>query len=352
MEHGLVWADPTQSSGDWNTPLDHYFTLREAFASAYPLGFHALKRMLAHPFAKRYPLSAALARVAAPKLAPPYVPILPPAGTFTLSEYCQLALLWALIGEETASRELAGWLAPIMCEGLTTLWSGERTSADSEVSRTLFLRAIGQDIEVIPTSPFFALLESLKIKIDPIPGPGPYRLFQGPYGAAAFTEVGRGTGAGALRVGGVSIPTFGPQMPPFSDTSRFGLWGGGKGWFLSSACKEAWFQLLPTPLQDGCSFFLQTIGLTPKIPMAWVFYVCADGCKIGDKLFKTKSLNRFLGDEQRALFDGRLLVETDRPLKMELIPLAGEGGFWNASFLLAFWLPQHASKTLFHLIAK
>jgi hypothetical protein len=155
-------------------------------------------------------------------------------------------------------------------------------------------------------------------------------------------------------VGHLEMPAFGPQMTPFSDTSRFGIEGSlrEERWFCASAYKEIWFQLEPSAQEKGCSFSLQAMGLTPAAPIAWVFYVRADICHIQGKAYKPKSLNRFLGEEQRVQFSTHsthLWVDLDRPLKLELIPLAGEGPFWGASFLLAVWLAPHTGKVSFSL---
>lgn len=343
-----------RASGVFDAPLDHYAYACDCFAGQDP----SLESVLSHPFAKKFPGSAVLrawfSHIAG-KISPPILPTLYSPGTATIAEYCQLALLWAAFGKAAGrddfseeARKLAGWLAPLVLEGMTSLWSSDREDPDGCVSCALFLRAIGQDIAVAPTSRFFAFLEQLKIRIDPLTTSCDYQLFRGPEWTAAFTWVGKGSSAGAFRTGGVKIPAFGPQGAPLSDLSQFGIESaaGGERWFSATGCKETWFKVEP----KGCSFSVQSAGITK--PLAWVFYVSADLCQIEGKTFKPKSLHRFLGDGQKAQFSAalkNLVIESSHPLKMELIPLAGDASFWGASFLLAFWLSPHLGKTSFEM---
>jgi len=359
MDQGL--EEQMYASGVVDTPLAHYALVRELFAQKD----FSLEKVLAHPFARKFPPTATLAGWFAHvtgKISPPILPKLYSPGTAGVAEYCQLALLWEAFGKAAGrtdfceeARKLAGWLAPLVVEGLSALWTQDRGSPDQDVSCALFLRAIGQDVAIPPTSKFFAFLEQLNLRIDPLLATGDYQLFRGRGWAAAFTWVGRGSGAGACRMGGVKIPAFGPQAAPFSDLSRFGIEGAGERWFFSTGCKEAWFQVEPSQVDQGFSFSLQSMGLTPEKPLAWVFYVCADTCNIQGKSFKPKSLHRFLGEGQKVQFTGgatNVVLESSHPLKMELIPLAGETSFWGASFLLAFWLSPHLGKTSFAITAK
>ncbi len=153
-----------------------------------------------------------------------------------------------------------------------------------------------------------------------------------------------GTSLGLIR----EVRAFGPQAFPLSDLNRFGIYGTAEeGWVRTFALPEVWFHL-QTERQEALSrLALRFVGLKPETPLAFVFYVQAQTCQIGNQTLKPKSLQRFQGEASAALFEGKLKIESSQIHKTQVIPLAGEGCFWNADFLLAFELHPWESQVNF-----
>jgi hypothetical protein len=304
---------------------------------------------------------------------PPQIPNQYPSGAplFSQGKYpaladsCRLALEWALYAKKNnaprfqeAASKLAGWLLPQIRTRLTTLWTTDQSHDEKEtrISTALFLLACGLGDEAaplyspdLPKTALYARLFRENLHIDPAsdsasePALG-YQLLQTASSSLALTLCGKGSGIGAFRLGDLSVPSFGPQTAPLSDSKLFGLntpFSDG-GWFLSASSKETWFQIESRIDSSAISFKWNQIGINPQKPIALVFYLAADACRIDNKVFKPKSLQRFIGESSQLLIDARAtkaILQLDRPLKIELIPLAGEGCYWNATFLLALWLP-------------
>jgi hypothetical protein len=251
-----------------------------------------------------------------------------------------------MAGEKEAAETLAEKLAPIVLGGFWTLWTLEREYSEEEtrLSCALFLQAIGRIEEsdrlyspTLPNSPFFSHLYRARIQLKISPSIPPIEKI-------AWTLNGSRAGAGAMRAGSVRIVAFGPHAYPLSNPHLFGISEAGTQWFCATAQKDVWFQV--EAKEEG--FSLHSLGITFEKPMAFVFYVKAGECRIGDRVFKPKSLQRFLGEASVVQFDEAFLA-IDRPLKIELIPLAGGENFWGADFLLAFWLSPLSNKVFFHL---
>lgn len=244
---------------------------------------------------------------------------------------CQLALLWAIIGEKEASSCIASYVAPIL--EFKELWCPEKeyNAHETELSIALFLRAMGKGNMDVPSDPFFAWLYEKNPTIELSTAKIDYQLLNGDLVLTNSVQ------AGAFRAGTVRASAFGPHALPLSDSELFGVAAADNSWYCSKGQKESWCQIIPI---NSRTLDLQTIS---NRALPFVFYLHADFCKIGDKLFKPKSLQRFAGEIQSAQFN-ELTLTIDRPLQVELIPLAGEGSFWGASFLLALHLPPMSGK--------
>jgi len=303
--------------------------VREAFAEG---NFQAL----AHPLGKGCPPTEALRALSGFQNV---VPTLEYCSKVSVS--CQLALLWAAAGFTEAAAQMAGRLEPLIAEGFTALWTPEREYSHEEtaLSTGLLLRALGRGDMAEPKEGFFRWLYHKNLNIDSVSNQHGYELFKNPNFSLALTLKGH---AGAIRVGNTMIPAFGPHAAPLSNPNLFGVADAfsQNRWFCSSAVKESWFQIDSI---QGSSFGLHSIGATP---IYFAFYVRAGECRIREKLFKPKSLQRFQGEADSVQFDGAE-ISVDRPLMTELIPLAGGDSFWGATFLLAFKLPTINSKIFF-----
>ena len=98
------------------------------------------------------------------------------------------------------------------------------------------------------------------------------------------------------------------------------------------------------------SFF----GLKPEAPLAFSFYVKAGSAQVGNEKLQPKTLRRYQGISKPILFGGGLCVESLTPGKMEVIPLAGGGGYWDCEYLAAFEIhPVNAKMSFsFHFLFK
>ncbi len=372
FQSGCSEAEVTQlllQTADPKTPLEHYRRVRHLFAS--PGSGELLKMALSSPWSSQFLPTQLLKQWDASPTAPPLFPVQLPSGAAPLyqggfpriAECCQLALLWSLYARkrgmaafQLAAEKLAGWLLPLIESRLTTLWTIESQYDEREtaLSCALLLMACGKEAdqfyrEDLPKDPFFRFLFQSEPKIEvrekalaePLLG---YRLIQSADSLLALSLCGKGTAAGAMRIGSLVIPAFGPQGAPLSDSTLFGVDTtlSDRGWFRPAASSETWFQMQPKVEAQGISISWQQIGMDPKKPIALSFYLSADTAILNNKHFKPKSLQKFSGESNRADFEvGGLTVAFvfDRALRMELIPLAGEGCFWGTSFLFALWLP-------------
>lgn len=371
------------------SPLEHYRLLRVRLFDFQGEGNGSipLKAHFASPFARKYQLSRALERlVAQHSPIAPLVPIQYPSGAAPLTDWwgnpddqypkvvenCQLALLWATLGKleqntvfQEAAQRLAAWLNPIVSSKLWTLWSseGHYTEEEAMLSSALFLRALGKNPDLErPEIPFFAWLYDQNPTIH---GSQPiledaslgYRCYFDSFAPLAITGSGKKSGAGALRIGSWSIPAFGPQGDPLSDLNLFGLNSGGnaEGWFSSAAQPEAWFRVIPEKKEKGWILHVDSVGLSAHRPLAFAFYVKGDVCSVPGRNFKPGSLQKYLGEGQQVQIDlgqEKFFIVSDGVMKLEIVPLAGETGFWGASFLIAFWLPPFLGSYSFEIVAK
>lgn len=330
-------VDDVRSHFDPIDPVEHYSSVRDSLA----FGPHRFATALQAPIGRYFPPTVVLNSLLLQKNVPLVLEW--PNGTLpSVAIQCQLALLLALKGD-ARGEALAEKLAPIVLGKFWTLWTleSEYNEEETKLSCALFLRAIGRVEEAnqlysptLPKTPFFrSLFEAeIQIKISPLHAALPI----------VWTLEGSRAGMGAIQMGDLKVLAFGPHASPLSNARLFGICEGGKEWCCAAAQKEVWFQVEP---QEG-GFSLHALGVVFDKPIAFVFYVKALQCQIGERVFKPKSLHRFLGEASSVQFDGAILA-ADRPLKMELIPLAGGNHYWGADFLLAFWLSPLSNKVFF-----
>jgi hypothetical protein len=326
------------------TSVDHYLRVRDFFVKR---DFPAL---LSYPFARNFPLIQAL-RFSACFLEQkphPYPDL--SVGDLSLGLQCQLALLWALLAKDTgqeryqkAANQLAGAIAPLVMGGLTTFGTREEDFSleETKASVGLFLEALGHSSPKENLEGFFLELQNAQLRLFPDePLAKPYELLEGEDAVMAYTLQGNRVSLGAARMGALQILAFGLQGEPCTEQKLFGADIHSKGYVNASAFKKIWVQTeftLSGPQEFSLS--MQAVGMESETPLYLVFYVKARSCQINNQIYKPKSLGKFRGEAQRVRFLGDAFFETAHPSAVELVPLAGEGLFWGASFLLAFRFP-------------
>jgi hypothetical protein len=181
--------------------------------------------------------------------------------------------------------------------------------------------------------------------------------FTTPRLTASFTLSGWNTGFGAISFNEVEVRSMGPHCFPLSDSSGFGISqiAAAKaqieshpdrimlnGWTQCFGMKEVWLHLHAAADQNGVQFNVRWMGIGPNTgskggPLAMALYVKAKTCALEDgTVLQPCSLGRYQGKGQRIVLDGTVLLECSEILNLQIIPLAGSGCFWNASFLIAF----------------
>lgn len=177
---------------------------------------------------------------------------------------------------------------------------------------------------------------------------------------ACLTLSGWNTGLGVIKLGDVDIPSFGPQRFPLSDLSGFGITqisshssslqaGSGSvslnGWTRCYADPEIWLSLNAIAQRQSISLTIRWSGIEPgpisektiTAPYAMVFYVRASHCTLEDgTVLYPQSLRRYEGKGRKMIFDQQAAIECSETLNVQVIPLAGFGCFWNATFLVSF----------------
>ncbi len=342
-------SQPPFLSADFQTPLDLYNHVRELFALSVPY-------TIAHPWLRSYPPLQALQKISQ-STREPFIPHA--EKPLPIAIFCQLALLWASMGYAEQAAELAASLEPLIRCDFSSLWTSEREYNPWEIrlSFALLLRALGRIEESnrlyhpsLPKDRFFAWLWEKNVQIETVSVESKhYDLIEGAQCTYALTLHQNRVQCGALRSGSITIPAFGPHSTPLSNPALFGLKqiDAKDGWFSSAAAKDTWFQITPV---ETDAFSLHCIGVEPENPVYLVMYVKASDCYVGGRQFKPKSLLRFSGEVSEVQFQNgldRLELKTDRPLSVEMIPLAGGDSFWGATFLLAFRVPSLIGRVLF-----
>lgn len=348
-------------------------------------------RILKNPFGKTHQPSQTICFLLAQKwnfLTPPLAPAAYTSGAAaidtgplwkpgSLPELCQLALLWAIAGKKGEASNLARWLLPfIQDKPLISFWSlqEEYEEEESLLSFSLLLRAAGQKEKAAE------LFKQTRKSIDPffIALAKQAPLFNDLFSSAemihdldlgltlsrkkkmtsALVLSGLGTSLGVVTSGDVEIRAMGPHALPLSDPTLFGISRAPDGSFITDwtrcfALSEVWFEVKSVFEESSLQLDLRFIGIRTERPLTFVFYLKANSCSIGQTILKPKSLQRYSGEAQAFLFEGtrsKLRIESALSHKVQVIPLAGEGGgFWNTDFLLSFEIHPFESQAKFNI---
>lgn len=265
------------------------------------------------------PLLAYLRSKKSGRTTPPYFP---QWKLLSLQKLCELALLWQEAGFGKEASELASWLLPL--EKFPTLWCPEK------------------EFDEKAAADFFARIKTIELVSGHTPDFDVAILKQGAI-HAAFTLSGNGTSLGVIHNADVEIRALGPQ----SGELKFGIQGNGmNGWARCFAMPEVWMEMKREFSHGQIKLDLRFVGLQSEMPFHFAFYVKAGSCQIGNEVLKPKSLRRYNGEGNRVQFN-RTVIESASTHKIQVIPLAGEGCFWNCEFLASFEIHPFAPQVSF-----
>jgi hypothetical protein len=126
-----------------------------------------------------------------------------------------------------------------------------------------------------------------------------------------------------------------------SNPEQFSL----NGWSRCYQNKEIWFSLNAAAHPQAVRLDIRWAGLKSSplsekpsaATYALVFYIKAAACALEDgSMLYPKGLHRYQGKCQKIVFDKTMQIECSQIMNVQVIPLAGFGCFWNATFLVAF----------------
>ncbi len=162
---------------------------------------------------------------------------------------------------------------------------------------------------------------------------------------------GQGTSLGSIGAREVEITAFGPQaLPITANLARFGIREPSlENWACCVGNPEVWIETKIHTAEEKCRLDLRFVGLIPEAPMAFVFYAKAAACIVGGETLQPKSLRRFQGEAQSVVLHNQLKIEAAGPHKVQVVPLAGDASFWQATFLIAFEIHPLVPQTSFSI---
>jgi hypothetical protein len=328
--------------------------LKESWADSVLFGSNPSPSLLKNPLRNAHPIGAALSHLALQKKIDNLPPLRRIPSVLPIAERCQLALLLGIAGEE--GEALGRKLLPFL--SFPTLWCPEGAYREKEAlwSIALLLRAFGKFVAIGDRpDPFFVALAKNMPRWESAEGePADVDAFisRGPASVAAFATAGEKIPLGAALFHSLEIPAFGPHAYPLSDPSLFGIRRSfpDRRWAAAAGKPDVWFEIDP----DLSRGLLQTrfLGHSMENPIAFAFFIKAERAEIERASFLPKSLQRYSGGAKRVEFSRRGIrtaIVCEQAPKMELIPLAGEGCFWNADFLLAFEIPPFDGRAQIHI---
>jgi hypothetical protein len=266
---------------------------------------------------------------------PPFIPREPLAP---FSKLCQLACIWQMAGQEAAASCLASKLLSLSWKKPPfSLWCREDEYNEDEAFFSLgWLSQSAGELEKAefyfsqvngPVDPIIRQLAK-----EPIAISTEYELIpEGTY----FTDQGSGTTCGVMNSGEVEIRAIGPQPLPLSGVEGFGILSGEDSWVSCFGSPEVWMERKKL----GSEIHLKFIGARADNPLGFSFFVKADQCQVGSLLIQPKSLHRFHAPATHLQFrkgNSLLTLESLTSHKVQIIPLAGDGCFWNCEFLVCF----------------
>ncbi len=196
------------------------------------------------------------------------------------------------------------------------------------------------------------------------------------FGLATFTSdvfhlsvtcSGFQSGIGSLSKGDVKIVSMGPHLHPLGDSKSFGIHrlpllkersfkdiqcsdkeneGLFSGWtrIVSSdnALSDSWLYIQSKLDAKKCFLNFEIKHQQQKKDVYIAFFVRAEKATISTNFHLLPgSLDRYLGKAEKITLDcGRssLKLSTDSKTEMQVIPLAGHNYFWDADFLVAYYL--------------
>jgi|GEM_PF-4512629 len=176
---------------------------------------------------------------------------------------------------------------------------------------------------------------------------------------ASFNQVG--TGFGSLHAHGAAIKTFGPLIYPLDNPGGFGVYSpsieGFKTLNISEDKLEGWQRLCQPsemlPNENGLWLYTSLqkephhihikthLREESSSKICFAFYVNANLCKVQDKIIEKRSLHHYSGESGAVSIQGdygEIKLEPDSKNELHIIPLAGDGCFWDADFLIAYEL--------------
>jgi hypothetical protein len=260
------------------------------------------------------------------RFTPPYIP---EWDVGPLYQLCQKALMWHAASFENEAKELVSFI--LKHERFPTLWCPEKLYDE-------------QDLSLL-----FAAIKEISLDEFSSERQGAYFL-KNQYFDAAFTAQGFHSSLGAIYSKGFEIRAFGPQPLPLKDPGQFGVFGEAIDYWICSASQpEVWLKMQPLLQDRECKLDLHFVGVTPEEPLAFCFYVKTPFCSINGQEFKPKILTRFSGEGQRVDFQ-KITMESSQVHKIQIIPLAGFGGFWNCDFIVAFEIHPLQNSLQFSII--
>ncbi len=347
-------------------PLGHFRHCRELLLRVQQSGISKdlekqVQTLSRYPYSETYqPSLAALALLykVLGKNHPPVVPMLTPSGApmgmkeearrndcfLPLPIAWQLAQIWSELGSLEDDIEL------IEKAHLAKRW----VEKFSDPAKLLFYREesfLAEEVESFSLSGTNSSAVDLHLAMA---------SFSTPTLDACLSLTGWNSGLGTMRFDSIVIPSFGPQTAPLSDASAFGIsqtlgWGSVfisekerlecEGWTRCHGRPESWLHL-------KASFSDQAVKLNSRFvegevdgPLYMVFYVQAGMCTVesSGETFLPGSLQRYKGKCDTVLLGDRIrLCMSGSEGELQIIPLAGEGCFWNANFLIAFSCPSNS----------
>lgn len=304
-----------------------------------------------HPLRNTHPLTEALALLLAKKMGISSPPLKSLSGTLPLGDLCQLAILRELLGEDgyTLGNQL------LKVTSFPSLWCSEKNySLKESLSSIHLLRSAfnKEQKKVEEESRYFQALQRVLPQLEEKASSLEICSIQTQNGfTAAYINEGKGVPLGAISSQNIAVPALGPQAYPLNNPWLLGVDRviAHRDWAGVSAYPEIWMETSYTPDLEARFF-----GLKGETPLAFVFYVQAKKAELGSDVYLSKSLRRYKDKSQKVTFEregSQFSIENRFSCKMELIPLAGDGSFWNADFLLAFEIPVHNPKVSFQMTA-
>jgi hypothetical protein len=312
-----------------------------------------IRSLLQNSLRNAHPLCECLSHLLMQRIGKSSPPLSLEIDSLPMGDLCQLAIFRILLNDDW---DLAEEIIPL--RSFPSLWSvdGEYDHQEVKMGIELLLCAFDKE-KALPKieDPYFLAVSKVVLQMEKglssQRNPQLARLVSfGNSIEAAFAMQGIGIPLGAMKAGAIEIPSFGVQVHPLNDPHLFGIDRKIPDFRIASvsAWPECWLEVNCHENQMETKFF----GLTTEMPVSFVFYIKASLAKIEYETFLPGSLRRYSKESKKVVFENgssALSIENLNPSKMELIPLAGKGCFWDTDFLLSFELPVHDGRAVFQI---